>query len=166
MYYWLIPLVAWFLTGIVKFSINTIKYKELAWKYIGYGGMPSNHSAIVGSIFFYIGLKDGFNTPMAGIAATMLFIVVMDALSLRKNIGKQASVLNKLTFETGGRGQAVKRIYWAQATGGGGGVALRLCLRRGVLLAIRLMVLPPGLEPRFSASEANVLSIELREQAV
>jgi len=98
MYYWLIPLVAWFLTGIVKFSINTIKYKELAWKYIGYGGMPSNHSAIVGSIFFYIGLKDGFNTPMAGIAATMLFIVVMDALSLRKNIGKQASVLNKLTF--------------------------------------------------------------------
>lgn len=61
--------------------------------------MPSNHSSIVGSIFFYIALKEGLNTPATGLAAAILFVVVMDALSLRKNIGRQASVLNKLTFE-------------------------------------------------------------------
>jgi len=90
------PFVAWLVAGVLKFLLNSLKYKRFAFELIGYGGLPSNHSAIVSSIAALIYLKEGFSHPSFGVAMALVFIVVLDASSLRRNIGQHAEELNKL----------------------------------------------------------------------
>ena len=63
---------------------------------IGYGGLPSNHSAIVSSVATLIALKEGIGHPAFGVALALAFIVVLDANSLRGQVGKHAVALNRL----------------------------------------------------------------------
>jgi acid phosphatase family membrane protein YuiD len=90
------PFLAWLIAGIVKFLINSIKSRRLAFDLIGYGGMPSNHSAIVCSIVALIAYKEGINNPAFGVAVALAFIVMLDASSLRRQVGKHAASLNKI----------------------------------------------------------------------
>ena len=98
--YALTPFLAWLIAGISKFLINSIKTKQLAFALIGYGGLPSNHSAIVSSTVALIALKEGIAHPAFGVAITLAFIVMLDANSLRRQIGKHAAVINKLALGT------------------------------------------------------------------
>ncbi|MBI3187631.1 MAG: divergent PAP2 family protein [Gammaproteobacteria bacterium] len=95
--YVLTPFVAWFVAGVLKFTINSVKAKQLAFGLVGYGGLPSNHSAIVSSMATLIALKEGMDHPAFGVAITLAFIVMLDANSLRRQIGKHAVEINKLT---------------------------------------------------------------------
>jgi len=95
--YALTPFLAWFVAGVMKFSINSIKARQLAFGLIGYGGLPSNHSAIVSSMATLIALKEGIAHPAFGVAVTLAFIVILDANSLRRQVGKHAAAINKLT---------------------------------------------------------------------
>jgi acid phosphatase family membrane protein YuiD len=90
------PLVGWLMAGSLKFVINSVRSRRLAWDLIGYGGMPSTHTAIVTTTAFLVGLKEGWATPIFSIAVTVAFIVVIDALSLRRQIGAHAAALNLL----------------------------------------------------------------------
>jgi acid phosphatase family membrane protein YuiD len=94
--YALTPFLAWFITGILKFMVNSFREKRLAIELIGYGGLPSNHSAIVSSMATLIALKEGINTPTFGVALTLAFIVILDASSLRRQVGKHAAAINLL----------------------------------------------------------------------
>jgi acid phosphatase family membrane protein YuiD len=94
--YALTPFLAWLVAGVSKFVINSIKAKQLAFGLIGYGGLPSNHSAIVSSMAALIALKEGIGHPAFGVAITLAFIVMLDANSLRRQVGKHAVVINKL----------------------------------------------------------------------
>jgi len=98
--YLLTPFLAWLVAGILKFLINSLRAKRLAFDLIGYGGLPSNHSAIVSSIAALIAFKEGINTPAFGVAVALAFIVILDASSLRKQVGKHAEVINQLTSIT------------------------------------------------------------------
>ena len=95
-HYLVTPFVAWFVAGSLKFLINSLIAKKAATHLIGYGGLPSNHSAIVCSMAALIGLREGINHPAFGVAVTLAFIVMLDASSLRRHVGKQAVALNKL----------------------------------------------------------------------
>lgn len=95
--YLLTPFIAWLVAGCLKFLVNTIAARKLAFGLIGYGGLPSNHSAIVSSMATLIALKEGIQHPAFGVAITLGFIVILDASSLRKQVGKQATTLNALT---------------------------------------------------------------------
>jgi acid phosphatase family membrane protein YuiD len=94
--YVLTPFLAWLVAGILKFLINSFKARRLAFDLIGYGGLPSNHSAIVSSMATLIALKEGINTPAFGVAIALAFIVILDASSLRRQVGKHAAAINKL----------------------------------------------------------------------
>jgi acid phosphatase family membrane protein YuiD len=96
--YLVTPFLAWFMAGCLKFLINCIRAKRLAFDLIGYGGLPSNHSAIVSSMVVLIALKQGINTPAFGVAITLAFIVILDASSLRRQVGKHAEAINKLNL--------------------------------------------------------------------
>lgn len=61
--------------------------------------MPSNHSAIVSSMVALIGFKEGVGVPAFGVALTLAFIVMLDANSLRRAVGKHAVAINQLTKE-------------------------------------------------------------------
>ena len=90
------PFLAWLVAGILKFTINSIKAQQMAFGLIGYGGLPSNHSAIVSSMATLIALKAGVGHPAFGVAITVAFVVMLDANSLRREVGKHAIVINQL----------------------------------------------------------------------
>lgn len=94
--YLVTPFVAWLVAGVTKFVINSIKAKQLVFGLIGYGGLPSNHSAIVSSMAMLIALMEGITHPAFGVAVTLAFIVMMDANSLRRQVGKHAQAINEV----------------------------------------------------------------------
>ncbi|MGA6137462.1 divergent PAP2 family protein [Acinetobacter dispersus] len=98
--YLITPFLAWLVAGCLKFLINSIKAKKLAFGLIGYGGLPSNHSAIVSSMAALIVIKEGIDTPAFGVALTLSFIVLLDANSLRRAVGKHAAAINLLAKNT------------------------------------------------------------------
>ncbi len=99
--YFATPFLAWLVAGCLKFLINCIRAKRLAFDLIGYGGLPSNHSAIVSSIAALIAFRDGMNIPAFGVAIALAFIVILDASSLRRQVGKHAAAINRLNQSTG-----------------------------------------------------------------
>lgn len=99
--YLITPFFAWLVCGITKFAVNCAKEKRFAFDLIGYGGMPSNHSAIVSSMMSLIAFKEGVDTPAFGVALTLAFIVILDATSLRKHVGKHAQAINHLENHQG-----------------------------------------------------------------
>ena len=101
--YAIAPFAAWLVAGSLKFCVNSIKAKKLAFGLIGYGGLPSNHSAIVSSVAALIGFKEGIANPAFGVGLALAFIVILDASSLRKQIGKQATIINQLTQTHGSK---------------------------------------------------------------
>lgn len=96
MSYALTPFLAWLVAGGMKFLINSIRVKRLAFGLIGYGGLPSNHSAMVSSMAALIAMKEGIDHPAFGVALTVAFIVILDAHSLRRQVGKHAMAINRL----------------------------------------------------------------------
>lgn len=98
--YLVTPFSAWLVAGSLKFAINSLKANKLAFGLIGYGGLPSNHSAIVSSMAALIGFKEGIGHPAFGVALTLAFIVILDAHSLRRQIGKHAVAINRMAMSS------------------------------------------------------------------
>ena len=94
--YVLTPFAAWLVAGVLKFAVNSLKAGAPAFGLIGYGGLPSNHSAIVSSMAALIAFKEGVGHPAFGGALTLAFIVMLDANSLRRQVGRHAAVINQL----------------------------------------------------------------------
>lgn len=62
------------------------------------GGMPSSHSSFVSSLSTIIGLRYGFNSDIFAIVVVFSMITMYDATGVRRAVGKQAEVLNKLIY--------------------------------------------------------------------
>ncbi|MGE8319656.1 MAG: divergent PAP2 family protein [Comamonas sp.] len=99
--YLLTPFLAWLAAGSLKFAINSLRAGQPAFGLIGYGGMPSNHSAIVSSMAVLIGLKHGISHPAFGVAVALAFVVILDAASLRRQVGRHAAAINRLNHGHG-----------------------------------------------------------------
>lgn len=65
-------------------------------RFVETGGMPSSHSASVAALSTAVGLQEGFGTALFAVTLYFSLIVMYDAAGLRRNAGKQASVLNRL----------------------------------------------------------------------
>ncbi|MGR3504305.1 MAG: divergent PAP2 family protein [Paracoccaceae bacterium] len=94
--YVITPFLAWFLAGTLKFLINSVRINQLAFGQIGYGGLPSNHSSIVSCMAALVAFKEGLDHPAFGVAVTLAFVVILDANSLRRQVGRQAEAINTL----------------------------------------------------------------------
>lgn len=99
--YGVTPFLAWLVAGALKFVVNSVKARQLAFGLIGYGGLPSNHSAIVSSMAALIAFKEGVESAAFGAAITFAFIVMLDANSLRRQVGKHAGAINRLSASVG-----------------------------------------------------------------
>jgi len=99
--YLITPFFAWLIAGCSKFAINSIKAKQLAFGQIGYGGLPSNHSAIVSSAVALVGFSEGIDHPAFGVGIALAFVVMLDANSLRQKVGLQAAAINRLNAVSG-----------------------------------------------------------------
>ena len=95
--YLLTPLFAWIIAGGLKFTFYSIRMKRWAFETIGYGGLPSTHSAIVSSTAALIAFKEGLSHPAFGVSLTLAIIVTIDAYNLRNQVGQHAFAINHLT---------------------------------------------------------------------
>jgi acid phosphatase family membrane protein YuiD len=108
--YFVTPFLTWLVAGCSKFLINSIKAGKPAFGLIGYGGLPSNHSAIVSSMAALIAFKQGLDQPAFGVALTLAFIVMLDANSLRLQVGRHAAAINQLAAEATGHSPLRERM--------------------------------------------------------
>ncbi len=100
--YIVIPFAVWFFIQLFKLIYDLITTKKFNFKRIlGAGGMPSSHSAVVTSLATMIGISNGIDSPIFGLALIFAFVVMYDAAGVRRAAGKQAKILNKI-IETPG----------------------------------------------------------------
>lgn len=104
------PFAAWLVAGVLKFAVNSVKAGKAAFGLIGYGGLPSNHSAIVTSMAALIAMKESIGHPAFGVALTLAFIVMLDASSLRRQVGRHAAAINRLAASAAGHASLRERM--------------------------------------------------------
>jgi acid phosphatase family membrane protein YuiD len=91
--YALVCPLAYLLAGGTKLAINSVRAGQLALNRIGLGGFPSTHTAIVSSAAWLIALKDGINNPALAVAVGLVFVVIIDAIDLRRKIERVHHIL-------------------------------------------------------------------------
>jgi acid phosphatase family membrane protein YuiD len=93
-------LVAWLLAQTFKLPIHYLLTRRWNWALLlSTGGMPSSHSALVGSAAASIGLNVGFDSPLFALAVAIAMVVVYDATGIRRQAGLHAQKINILFDE-------------------------------------------------------------------
>ena len=92
-----VSLMGWLIASLFKIIIGFIREKRLDFRRIyGSGGMPSSHSATVAALATAVAKTDGLYSTSFAIAFMFAFIVMYDALGVRRAAGEQARILNQL----------------------------------------------------------------------
>lgn len=93
-------LVGWFFAQFIKILIALWHEKRfnlaLLWSS---GGMPSSHSALVTSLASSIAYTQGIGSVAFAVSAVFAFVVMYDAAGVRRAVGEQAKILNKINAE-------------------------------------------------------------------
>jgi acid phosphatase family membrane protein YuiD len=93
--------LAWVTGQGAKYVILVVKHRSfnhLRQLYLS-GNMPSAHSATVVSVLTLIGLNEGVNSAIFGVAALLAGIVMYDAVMVRRSSGEQGAALQALIRE-------------------------------------------------------------------
>lgn len=93
--------VAWLLAQIMKIFTGVYKdrHVNLVVLMFSTGGMPSSHSASVLGLTTAAALKHGAGSAIFAICAILSIIVIIDAMGVRYETGKQSKMLNKIVKE-------------------------------------------------------------------
>jgi uncharacterized protein len=101
-----VALFAWFLASTLKVVFNYLKEKKINFKrFVGSGGMPSTHSALVASLATAVGIQTGWDSAYTATAIIFACIVMYDASGVRLAASRQAATLNKIIDELFEEGQ-------------------------------------------------------------
>ncbi|MCI2049803.1 MAG: divergent PAP2 family protein [Lachnospiraceae bacterium] len=91
------PAIGWCVAQLLKvlidMAINGGFHRD---RIFGSGGMPSSHSATVCALCTAAAIEYGFGSPEFPITFFLAFIVMYDAMGVRRETGEQAKVLNEL----------------------------------------------------------------------
>ncbi len=75
--------------------------KRLDWRLLwSTGGNPSSHTSTVATLTILLGYYYGFDSPYFSISFIISSIVIVDALSVRREVGKHAKTMNEIFHET------------------------------------------------------------------
>lgn len=103
-------LSSWFFAQLLKAVIVLLRgskrsarelFETIAWRT---GGMPSSHAALVSSMTASVAIREGVGSNLFVVSLFLSFIVMRDAMGVRRSSGLQARYLNWL-----GRQLAEKR---------------------------------------------------------
>ncbi|HKL10546.1 MAG TPA: divergent PAP2 family protein [Clostridia bacterium] len=88
---------SWFTAQALKVILTLIKERKLDfYRFVGSGGMPSSHSAMVMGLSTAIGLKMGWDSLEYAVSIIFSLIIMYDASGVRRAVGKQAMILNQM----------------------------------------------------------------------
>ena len=95
--YIFIPFLLWLGIQLFKVLWEYKKDKKFNVKrFLGAGGMPSSHSAVVCSLATLIGKNYGVDSAIFGLSVILALVVMYDATGVRRAAGNQARLLNKI----------------------------------------------------------------------
>lgn len=98
--YVLVLIGAYLSSGSLKFLINSLRARKLAYNAVGLGGMPSTHASVASSVAALALLREGVSSAAFGFGLALLLIVVIDAINLRRHIERHAAAINHLSKPT------------------------------------------------------------------
>jgi acid phosphatase family membrane protein YuiD len=118
--YVLAPFAGWVAAGTLKFVVNSARARRWAWGQMGYGGFPSTHVTVVVATAALIGMRAGWLTPGFSVALAVGWLVALDAVGLRRQLGHHASLLNAQSGEGAAKQQLRERMGhgWVDVLGG------------------------------------------------
>ncbi len=97
--------LSWFVAQFVKVLLSGFREKRLNLRWLfDTGGMPSAHSATVSCLATVVGLYYGFHSVLFLAVLIFTIITMFDAAGVRRNVGRQARILNKVLDEFQERG--------------------------------------------------------------
>ena len=92
--------MSWLVSQLAKVIRGAIREKRLTLHWLfDTGGMPSSHSATVSSLATVTGLYYGFDSILFLIVLIFTIITMFDAAGVRRNVGRQAKILNQMLDE-------------------------------------------------------------------
>lgn len=95
--YLVIPGIAWAIAQSLKVVTDSLRHRRLDLARLGSaGGMPSSHTAMVMSLTTLVGRNLGIGNPLFAVAAIFSAVVMYDATGVRRAVGRQARVLNRI----------------------------------------------------------------------
>lgn len=98
--------LAWLISQVIKVIRGTLTQGRFNFRWLfDTGGMPSSHSATVGALATASGLYYGFGSVPFLITLVFGIITMFDAAGVRRSVGRQASVLNKMLDDFYQKGQ-------------------------------------------------------------
>lgn len=96
----ILPFTAWVTAQLIKMLGGYIREHRWDWSFfVRSGGMPSAHTALVTSLATTIGFLEGFGSTLFGVATVFALIVMYDAAGVRRAVGIQAIILNRILRE-------------------------------------------------------------------
>lgn len=98
--------LSWLLSQLIKVIRGYIREKKFNFRWLfDTGGMPSSHSASVASLATVVGLYYGFMSMPFLMAVVYSLVIMFDAAGVRRSVGRQASILNKMLDDFGQKGE-------------------------------------------------------------
>ena len=95
--YLIIPLIVVIGSQAIKLATDGIRGNfDLRNFFITYGGMPSSHTALAISVTTLVGLRQGFQSALFAVALVFTLLVMRDAMTIRRMLGKHGQALNQL----------------------------------------------------------------------
>lgn len=122
---------SWFLAQILKVIINFASTGTKSFeRFVGSGGMPSSHTALVCSATVAAARLEGTGSPIFAICFIVTCVVMYDALNVRRQAGEHAKALNKLlrNEESVGEDEELKELLGHTPLEVLGGALLGICV--------------------------------------
>ncbi len=89
--------LGWLIAQILKVIVDCWVEKKIHIdRFVGSGGMPSSHSALVMALATSVGRYRGMGSCEFALALALAAIVMYDASGVRRETGKQAKLLNRM----------------------------------------------------------------------
>jgi acid phosphatase family membrane protein YuiD len=102
--------LSWFIAQVAKLVRGGFRSKRSKFRWIfDTGGMPSAHSATVSCLTTVTGLYFGFDSLFFLIVLIFSLITMFDAAGVRRSVGRQAVVLNKMLDEFSEKGHVAEQ---------------------------------------------------------
>jgi len=101
-------IVGWSLAQFIKIFLGVVREKKFNFKWlIETGGLPSAHASGMCALATSVGLEEGFSSPIFAISLVLALITMFDAQTVRRSVGEQAEILNKMLDD----------LYWKRKIG-------------------------------------------------
>jgi acid phosphatase family membrane protein YuiD len=90
-------LISSFLAQLMKVIITHPEGKKFQWNlFFSSGGNPSSHTSSMTTLTILVGARYGFNSAYFAIAFIVSGIIIVDALSVRREVGEHSKTLNEI----------------------------------------------------------------------